>query len=109
TRFPRLGWKLERHLRHVDDHAIGVGQRERPDVELVADIDHEARAALIAADADIARHRIFADRTGLGFGRTKTPGGPWAAEQDCPNDDAPTRRADRHRVPIPLRGPLLLH
>ena len=52
-----LGRKLERDLRHVDDHPVGVGEREGADVDLAAEIDDEARLRFVAADPHVARDR----------------------------------------------------
>ncbi len=53
--------KLERHLRQIDDDAIWVGQRKGRDLDGAGQIEHEPRAAGVAAEP-----RIACDRKCLG-------------------------------------------
>ena len=46
---PRV--KLEMDLRHVDDDAVGIGEREHMNVDGVGEIGDEARPVLVADDA----------------------------------------------------------
>ena len=60
----RLGRHLEGHLRDVDHHAVGIGQRESAQIDLAREVHHEADLIVVAAEPGIGRHRI-----GIGRGR----------------------------------------
>ena len=62
-----VGGRSELDLRQIEDDAIGIGKGERADLDLLAEIEDEARLFLVAGDARIAcpRHR----RTGRVEGR----------------------------------------
>ena len=49
--------QLEGHLRQVDDHAIGVGEREGAQVDLAREVHDEAGAGVVAAEPGVGRDR----------------------------------------------------
>ena len=48
-----LGRQLEGDLRQVDHHAIGIGEREGGDVDLLGEVDDKAGLLVVAADAHV--------------------------------------------------------
>ena len=55
-----LGRQVERHLRQVDHHPIGIGEREGAQIDLLREIHDEAGLGVIAADPGVGRDRIGA-------------------------------------------------
>ena len=66
-----LGRQLKRHLRDVEDDAVGVGERKGAHIDLAAQIHDEAGCRLVAAEPDVGRDR---KRVGAGV----VAGGPAA-------------------------------
>ena len=56
--FAGLGRQVEGHLRQVDHHAIGIGEREGPQIDLLREVHDEAGLGVVAADPGVGRHRI---------------------------------------------------
>ena len=52
-----LGRQVEGHLRQVDHHAIGVGEREGAQIDLAREIHDEAGERVVAADPGVGRDR----------------------------------------------------
>ena len=100
-RLPGLGRELERELRHVDHHPVGVGEREGADVDLVAEIDDEAGLAIVAAEAHFARHREVAHPAARRADRAGALGRAGAAEEHPSDEKSQARRADRHGFSSP--------
>ena len=52
-----LGRQLEGDLRQIDHHAIGIGEREGGQIDLLAEVDHKAGLLVVAAEAHVGGHR----------------------------------------------------
>jgi hypothetical protein len=94
--------QLKRHLRDVEDDAVGVGQREGAHIDLAAQIHDQAGRRFVAAEPDVGR-----DRKRVGARRRcRRSGGPRDACEDYA-EESPARRPDSHRFD-PF-APVLLH
>src|SRR5262249_49227645 len=91
-----LGRELERHLGHVDDYPIGIGQSKGTDIDLLADIDDEAHLLVVTAEPYLARHREIVGGARLGPGRGRVPGHPGRANETCAEDGTLDRCAQMH-------------
>ena len=79
---PGLGRKLEGDLRHVDDHPVGIGEREGADIDLLAEIDAPGASALSSPPrrTSLATGKSFTARVCGAAAPAARP--PEAAEED---------------------------
>src|SRR5229473_3234666 len=96
--------KLERDLRHVDHHPVGIGEREGTDVDLLAEIDHHAGLGIVAGEAHVAGDGKIVGRTRRRRGRAGTLGRGRAADDHGAEKHSQAHRADRHRSFQPPPG-----
>ena len=78
-----LGRQAERHLRQIDHHAIGIGERERPQIDLLGEIHDKAGLGVVAADPGVGRDRMGTPVRPLGRGGDSRPRQQQQARQNC--------------------------
>jgi hypothetical protein len=102
-RLPDLGRKLERDLRHVHHHPVGVGEGEGADVDLAAQIDDQPGLRIVAAEPHVARDREIVRRPGRRDGFAGALGRGRDAQGRYAEEKSRDRRTHKHGLPAPAR------
>ena len=82
--------EVEHDLRQVDHHPVGVGEREGGHVESLRQVDDEARAGLVAAEAGIATAGEFSSGGGAPAALWGAMAEPTPPKREPPPADPPT-------------------
>src|SRR5262249_51841713 len=101
ARLPGLGRELERDLRHVQHHPVGIGEREGADVDLLGQIDDQTRLRVVPTQPHRARDRemIWSGRPRARGPRGAPVRSAAAAPPSAPKPIAPTPIATRTIAP----------
>ena len=106
---PVLRRQLEGHLRQVDHHAVGIGEREGAQIDLAREIHDEAGLVVVAADPGVGRDRKLA-AAGAGAAVRARPSGAIPAPRQQHKRDARLMRSRRPNCHESRASePLLLH